>query len=178
MIPIAFMLALQAGGMVVDYLGKSEQIRLGKMGAKLEQEGIESNIQTSRLEAEQSSLEAMKQLRQNLGSQAAMMAARGIRSGSGNAVLFANESVGNFNANERIRNINQKGREAGLKAGKLLSTLHQKTFENNTWNEFRKSIVDKVGTSTFDAFGGGGASSFSGSKATSSGSYGLTKVRS
>lgn len=145
-IPIAFLLAAQASGMIVDYLGKNEQVRLGKLGAQVEQAGIESNIQNSRLEAEQESLESMKALRMNLGTQAAMMAARGTRSGQGNAVLFGNESVGNFNSNERIRKLNQRGREASLKAGKTISKLHQKTYESNTWNDFRKNVVSKLPT--------------------------------
>lgn len=150
--PIAFLLALQASGMVVDWLGKKEQARMGRMGAEIEQAGIESEIQTTRLQTEEDSLAAMKQLRQNLGTQAAMFAARGVASGAGSAMLFANESVGNFNADERVRRINQLGNEARLKAGKTLSTLHQKTTESKLWNEFGKSVINRVPTSP-DAWG-------------------------
>lgn len=145
--PIAFLLALQASGMVVDWLGKNEQVRLGKLGAEVEKAGIESNIQMSRLEAEEASLQSMKQLRQNLGTQMAVLAARGTRGDSSSAVFGTAESVGNFNADERIRKINQLGREASLRAGKTLSDLHQQTSVNNTWNEFRKNAISKVPTS-------------------------------
>ncbi len=145
--PLAFLLSLQASGMVIDWLGKNEQVRLGKMGAQVEQAGITANIQTSRLQTEEDSLESMKQLRANLGTQAAILAARGTRPGTMNSVLAMNESVGNFNANERLRKINQMGNEANLKAGKLISSLHEKTFENNTWNTFRTSVINKIPTS-------------------------------
>jgi len=145
--PLAFLLAMQASGMVVDWLGKNEQIRLGKMGAQIEEEGINANIQTSRLESEDASLQAMKQLRMNLGTQAAMLAARGVRSGTQTSVISMNTSVGNFNADERMRRINQIGREANLRAGKLTSQLHQKTFENNIRAEFRNNLFSKIPTS-------------------------------
>lgn len=145
--PIAFLLALQASGMVVDWLGKNEQVRLGKMGAEIEQAGIASNIQSSRLEAEEASLQSMKALRMNLGTQAAMLAARGTRSGAGSAVFSMNESIGNFNADERTRRINQLGNEAALKAGQTISTLHQKSFESKTFGEFRQNAINKVPTS-------------------------------
>ncbi len=145
-IPIAFLYALQASGMVVDYFGKQDQIRMSRIGAQIEQAGINSNIASSRLESEEGSLQSMRQLRQNLGTQAAMLAARGVRAGAGTAALFGNESIGNFNADERIRKINQLGNEANLRAGKLMSQFHEKTYENKTWNEFKNSIVDKIST--------------------------------
>lgn len=145
--PYAFLLALQASGMVFDWLGKNDQVRMSKLGAQVEQAGIASNIQSSRLETEDASLQSMKQLRMNMGTQAAMLAARGIRGGTSTTALFSNESLGNFNADERIRKINQVGREASLKAGITLSDLHQKTTANNLWGEFRQNVINKIPTS-------------------------------
>jgi hypothetical protein len=161
--PLAFLLALQASGMVLDYFGKQDQIRLARMGQQLEQAGIESNIATSRLSTEEQSLQSMKELRQNLGTQAAIFAARGQRSGQGSAALITNQSVANYNADERIRRINQSGTEANLRAGKLISQLHEKTYENDVWSEFRKSVFNKIPTSP---------SAYT----TAAGSFGLTKV--
>ena len=159
--PFSFLLALQASGMVMDWYGKSEQIRLGKMGEQIEQANINSNIATSRLQTEEDTLSSMKKLRQNLGSQAVMMAARGVRGPM--STVLSNESVGNFNADSRIRRINQMGNEAALRAQKLISNLHEKTFENNTWNEFRQGVINKIPTSpeAWNKIGG---------------SFGLTKV--
>ncbi len=145
--PIGFLLSLQAAGMVIDWMGKKDQIRMAKMGAQVEQAGIDANIQTSRLEAEDASLQSMKQLRMNLGTQAAILAARGVRSGTQSSVLAMNESVSNFNADERMRKINQMGNEANIRAGKTLSILHEKTFENNTWGDFRSHAFNTISTS-------------------------------
>jgi hypothetical protein len=145
-IQYALLLAMQAAGMVVDYMGNNEQVRLGKMGAEIEQAGINSNIASSRLQYEDESLQAMKQLRQNMGTQAAMLAARGTRPGAGTAALFGNESVGNFNADERMRKINFLSNQANLKAGVTLSKLHEKTFENTQWNTFKNNLINKIPT--------------------------------
>ena len=134
--PLAFLLAMQAAGMVVDWMGRSQQIALAQQGAQLEQQNIMDQIQTSRLQTEESSLQAMKQLRQNLGTQAAMLAARGTRSSAGSAVLIRNESISNFNADERIRRINQLANEARLKTGIQISQLHQEAYESQQKNEF------------------------------------------
>lgn len=157
------LLAMQASGMAIDWLGKREQIKMGRLGEKLEQASINSNIMASRLEAEDASLNALVQLRKNLGTQAAMFAARGTRAGAGNALGFMTESFSNFNADERIRKISQLGRETELRAGSVLSKLHQQTRENTIWGEFRKSIFDKIPTSP-DAYKSMGSS------------FGLSKV--
>lgn len=169
--PFAFLLALQASGMVIDWFGKRNQIELSRMGAKIEQAGIESNIYSARLEAEDAATQSMKQLRQNLGTQLAFAAAKGAGKGTTSTILLSNESVGNFNADQRIRRINLMGKEANLRAGQVLSKLHETSYENNIWNEFRQSAINKVGTLGFG--GSGSSSAFSGSKA---GGFGLTKV--
>ena len=140
------MLAAQGAGMIIDYMGRENQIELGRQGEAMQQQNISEQIQTSRLQTEDASLQAMKQLRMNLGTQAATLAARGIRSGAGTAALFGNESVGNFNADERIRKVNQRGNEAALKAGGMIASLHQQTAEANTWNEFRTNAINKIPT--------------------------------
>ncbi len=167
--PIAFLLAMQAAGMITDYIGKKEQARLGRMGEKIEQAGINASIYGSRLETEEASLQAMKQLRQNMGSQAALFAARGVRPGTPTTALFMNESIGNFNSDEKTRRINQSGREAELRAGIVMSKLHQKTNDNKIWNQFRQSSFNKLPSSpeAWDKISKG----FS-----AKGNYGLTKV--
>jgi hypothetical protein len=145
--PFAFLLSLQSAGMVFDWLGRRNQVEIGRMGERITQAGIESNIQMTRLESEDASLQAMKQLRMNLGSQAAIMAARGTRSGAGTALALSNQSVGNFNADERTRKVNQKAREASIRAGGVISSLHQKTNEAQIWSEFRNNIINKIPTS-------------------------------
>lgn len=155
----AFLLAMQAAGMVVDYIGTRGQIEQGRMGAKLEQAGIEANLQLTRLQSADESVNAMKELRQNLGTQAVMFASRGTRGNPISAVT----SVGNFQADERTRRMNLLGKEANLRAGKILSGLHQLTSETqlgqSMTNRFLQNIPsnpevwNKAGASVGKAFG-------------------------
>lgn len=159
--PLAFLLSLQAAGMIIDWFGKRNQIEMGRMGEKITQAGIESNIEMTRLESEDASLQNMKNLRMNLGAQAAWNAARGVRSGVGSALAVNTESIANFNADERARKINLGAKVAGLKAGIAMSKLHQGASEAKVWGEFSQNVINKIPTSSsaWSAFGksaGGG----------------------
>lgn len=145
-IPIAVMLAMQAGGMIIDYMGKESQMDLAKQGAQLQQRAIEEAIQFSRLQAQDESAQAMTNLRKTLGSQIAMFAARGIRAGSPTQALVTNESMANFNADERIRRINELVTESKLRAGQQISSMHDKTFRSQISNEFTTSVINKIPT--------------------------------
>lgn len=177
--PYAFLLALQAGGMVVDWLSTNDQNQLLKEGDQLNQAAITANIATSRLQFEDESLDAMKKLRMNLGTQMAMQAARGVRSGAGTAALLTNESLGNFNADQRIRKINELASENGLKAQGLMSSLNTQANINKNWNAFDNRVISKIPTSgtaysgLSEGFSGKNNYGFSTPKQTS---FGLSKV--
>lgn len=141
----AFLLALQAGGMVVDYLGKQKQVSTSKTAAALEQQQINQQITLSRLQYEEESVASLRELRQNLGTQMAISAARG--GGSSNSIIAMQESINAQGSDARIRKINQLSQEAALKTNKRLAELHQKTYENNIWNEFKSSLFEKIPTS-------------------------------
>jgi len=176
--PFAFLLALQAGGMVVDWLSTNDQNQLLKEGDTLNQAAITANIATSRLQFEDESLDAMKKLRMNLGTQMAMQAARGVSS-AGEGVLFSNESVGNFNADQRIRKINQLSTENGLKAQGLISSLNTQANIDKNWNAFDQRTIAKIPT-IGDAWSGIGkgfsAKNGYGFSTPKQANYGLTKV--
>jgi len=145
--PTTIYLAMQASGMIVDWFGKQDQMKLAGMGDQLNQASITNNIASSRLESEDQSLQSMKQLRMNLGSQLAVEAARGVRSGAGNSVIASNESVGNFNADERMRKINLSNNINNQKANSLISKLHTQTYNNDVTNQFRDSVLNRLPTS-------------------------------
>lgn len=144
--PYALLLAMQAAGMVTDWFGTRNQQRIGDMGARLQQAGIEADIQQTRLEAEDASLQAMKDLRRNLGTQAAVFAARGTRPGAGSALSLSTESIGNFNSDERMRRMNQLGRETALRAGKSIAKLNQQSTNANLWKGFASRTLNTFGT--------------------------------
>lgn len=141
--PFALLLAMQAAGMVVDYLGTKNQQDFADMGAKVQQAGIEANIYQTRLESEDASLQALKGLRQNLSAQAAVFAARGGRPTIG----ALTQSVGEFKADERMRRMNLIGKENELKAGGTISKLNQAGANTKMWQSFSQRSLNRFPSS-------------------------------
>lgn len=143
---LAFLLAAQAAGMAIDYLGTLSSSQEAKQAAALKRREIEKQIMYSRIATADESLRAMQGLRKNLGSQMAMFAARGVAPGPSTA-LFTTESLSNFGADERIRKINQAMTESQLRAEQKISKVQENTFQNNTWNDFTRRSVNRIPTS-------------------------------
>ncbi len=145
--PFAFLLAMQASGMVVDYLGTRQQADFMRMGAQLQQAGIESQMEMTRLSSEDASLQAMKQLRQSMGAQLAIFGARGTNPSAGSAFSLLTQNIGNFNADERTRRMNLLGRLNELKANKTISMLDQSSQTSKLWQSFAQRSFNRFPTS-------------------------------
>lgn len=145
--PFELLLAMQAAGMITDYFGTQNQADLMNMGMKLQQAGIEANIEQNRVESADASLNAIKQLRQTMGSQIAVMAARGTSTAGGSAVSLLNENVSNFNADERIRRLNMLGRENQLRGGLAISKLQNSSDVSKLWQGFASRTFNKFPSS-------------------------------
>lgn len=144
--PIAILLAMQAAGMIVDYMGTQQQKAYGQLGTQLDQAALDSNLELTRVEGADNSLQAMKKLRQNLGTQAAVFAARGTRGDAGSALSIGQTSISNFNTDERTRRMNLLSKEAQLRAGKILSGLHQLTSETQLGQSMTSRFLNKLPT--------------------------------
>ena len=145
--PLALLLAMQAAGMIVDYAGVKQQQRLGNMGQKVQEAGLESNIYQTRLQAEDESLRSMQDLRKNLGSQIAVFAARGTSLAGGSALSVFNESINNFNTDERMRRMNLLGRENELRAGGSIAKLNQQASNQKLWSSFASRSLNRFPSS-------------------------------
>jgi hypothetical protein len=165
--PFSFLLALQASGMVIDFFGSLTQKRLGDMAYKIQQQGIEANIYQTRLETEDASLQAMQQLRKNMGTQMAVMAARGTSTAAGSALAISNEGLSNFNTDERMRRLNQLGRENELRAGGSIAKLNQSAQNSKLWQSFASRTLNRFPTSPYG---------FGGKSSNPNRSFGLTPI--
>jgi hypothetical protein len=145
--PIYLLLAMQAAGMITDFFGTRSQDQLMKMGMKVQQAGIEADVAMTRLESQDASLQAMKQLRQTMGTQIATMAARGTAAGAGSAFMLLNESQANFNADERIRKLNLLGKENQLRANAAISRLQYSGDSSKLWQGFAQRTINRFPTS-------------------------------
>lgn len=146
--PYALLLAMQAAGMVTDFLGTRNQADLMNQGMKVQQAGIAANIEQTRLETEDASLQSMKSLRQTLGTQIATFAARGTSTAAGSATSLLNENFANFNADERMRRLNQVGKENQLRAGGLISRLQNSGDTSKLWQGFASRTFNSFPTNS------------------------------
>lgn len=144
--PVALLLAMQAAGMITDLIGTRNQANLMNLGMKVQQAGIEANIEQNKLETADASLQAMKQLRQSLGTQIAVYAARGTSTAAGSAATTLNESFTNFNADERMRRLNALGKETGMRGQGLISRLQNSADINNLWKGFATRTFNRFST--------------------------------
>lgn len=142
----AFLLSMQAAGMVTSLFGAKSQEKYIKLGRQLEQGQYETNLQAIKLQSAESSLDEMKQLRQNIGTQIAVQAAKGNRGGSSYSGI--KQSVGNFDSDERTRRMNLLAKESELRANHVLSGLHSLQSETELGQSLTKSFLNTVQTST------------------------------
>ncbi len=136
----AFLLSMQAAGLISGLFESQSKQKMIRQGRDLEKAAIDTNLEALNYEYQEQSLASMKQLRQNLGDQIAMNAARGTKQGQGGTVIQAESSIGNYNSDERVRRMNLLAKEANLRAQNVLSGLH--TLESET----------QLGRQTLDLF--------------------------
>jgi len=129
--------------MITDFFGMKQQQQFSKMGLKIQQAGIEANIYQTRLQSEDESLQAMIDLRKNLGTQIAVFAARGTSMIGGSSVSLFQESIGNFESDERMRRMNLLGRENELRAGGTLAQLNQSANNSKLWQGFASRTINR-----------------------------------
>jgi len=141
---MGFLLAMQAAGSIIDWRQTKSNQKLIQMGRTLENAAFESNLEALKLESSQASLSEMQDLRQNLGSQIAMQAARGTATGAGSAASLQNKSISTANQDERTRRLNLLSKEANLRANNVLSGLHTLRSETELGQNLTKRLVNNL----------------------------------
>lgn len=115
---MSFLIAMQAAGMVSSYLSAQGKKKLIQAGADLEQSQFEMNLQALKLQNTQESLVAIKNVRQNIGTQIAINASRNSRGSSSYAGI--NQSMNAYNTDERMRAINLLTKSTSLMGENVL----------------------------------------------------------
>ncbi len=138
----AFLLSMQAAGLVTSFFGKKSQMKTIELGRKLEQEQFSTNMQAIKLESSEASLDEMKQVRENIGSQIVTNAARGNRGGT--SYLGIDESAHNLETDERKRRMNLMAKESQLRAGNILSGLHTLDSETQLGQSLFKDVLNTL----------------------------------
>lgn len=147
----AFLVAMQAAGSIMDWQETQNQKKLIAMGRQLEQKSFETNLEAIQLESSEASLMEMKQLKENLGSQIAMNAARGTSSAAGTAQTKIQGAQSDFNADERVRRMNLLTREAALRGNNVISGLHTLQSETQLGQNLTKRLMSNISTGEIGA---------------------------
>lgn len=134
--PVTIMLAMQAAGMVTSYFMNKSADKIAEAGQRLTNASIDSNIALSKTQAAEQSTNAMDNLRRTLGSQIAIQTARGTSVGQGSSATIMNNSIGEFNQDQKDINLNELYKEANLRSQGIMSSLKSDTASNQRWNTF------------------------------------------
>ena len=137
-----FLFAMQAAGLVVSKRQMKMKQEYINMGKDLQQAQYEANLEAIRLQSSEASLNEMVDLRKNIGTQIANNAAKGNRGGSSYGAI--NESVHNFDEDERIRRLNLMANESELMANNVLSSLHILESETQLGQAMTKQVLNTI----------------------------------
>lgn len=143
-------LAFQAAGLIGGYKGMQSNLRMTTQAAQLEKQQNAMNMQAIKNQSAQASLEAMKDLRKNMGYQLATQTARGTEM-QGSALALLHESEVNFNNDEQIRRMNTLAKEADLRAAGVISGMHTFAAQSKLKSDFFNSAL-KMGIADINAF--------------------------
>ena len=142
----SFLLAMQAAGLVTSLFGAKSQEKYIKLGRQLEQEQFNTNLQAIKVQSAEGSLEEMRQLRQNIGSQIVIQAARGNRGASSYSGISKASYA--FDQDERNRRLNLLAKESELRANHLLSGLHSLQSETQLGQSLTSSFLNTFQTTS------------------------------
>lgn len=137
-----FLFAMQAAGLIVSKRESKNQLEMIKIGRDLEKAQYSANLENIRLASSEESLSEMIALRKNLGTQIANNAAKGNRGGSSYNTI--NESVHNFDEDERVRRLNLLSQESQLRAADIVSGLHTLESETELGQAMNKKVLDTI----------------------------------
>lgn len=152
----AGLVAIQIAGTMMSVFQGSNQRSIMEAGRAVEHDQMLTNLQMLSAQSAQASLAEMKQLRENIGSQIAIQAARGTAGGSGSAASLQARSKGKFGEDEQTRRLNLLAKQSSLKAADALSGFNTLAGETQLGQKVSEKIFNTIGSkSTTDFFFGG-----------------------
>jgi len=144
----AFLLSMQAAGAITSIYDANNKKKLIQMGRDLETAATETNLEAIRTQSAQESLEELKALRQNIGTQIVLNAAKGVSSGAGSALTNIEASKSNYLKDEKTRRLNLLMKENQLRAANVLSGLHTLTSETQLGQSLTNQIFNNLPVSS------------------------------
>lgn len=99
------------------------------------------------MQAEDETVEGLKQLHQTLGTQIALSAASGKSFAGGSGAVLINESIHNFNDDEKNRKLNTLAKTNQLRGEGLISRLQNSADTSRLWQGFAQRTINRFSTS-------------------------------
>ena len=142
----AYLLAMQAAGLVSSFIGAHDQQKMIRLGRTLETEQLETNLKAIKVQSLDASVTELKQLRANMGTQIAINAARG--TGRGSSAWALTFGQGAYENDERKRRMNLLAKESDLRANGVLSGLHSLQAETELGRNLLSKTFDTLQTTS------------------------------
>ncbi len=112
------LMGAQAAGFGINLWGTSQANRMIGMGANLDKQALDLRMEQNTLASTEAAIANQERLRETIGLQAAMFAARGQRGGAGTAAAIQNKSLIDFGREERSRQMNLMFAQSNIKGQK------------------------------------------------------------
>ena len=141
-----FLLSMQAAGAIVSMWSAHSADKQIRQGRAMEQAGIEMNMAANNYEFQEASLSSMQQLRQNLGTQAVMQAARGNAAGTQTSVAGVEKSISAAKGDVEAKRMRMLAKEAELRASNILSGLHTLKSETELGRRLGSDMFEVAST--------------------------------
>jgi len=117
------LLGAQAAGIATSIFANESQNRIGKAGLGVDRAQLALRMEQETLAATQETLFDLQNLRETLSTQAAIMGARGQRTGVGTAHAITQKSLNAYGQDENARRINKGFRESYLNSMSRLKRI-------------------------------------------------------
>jgi hypothetical protein len=117
--------AAQAAGFAVNLWGKKKQERYTNMGAEIERNELNLQLQREQLASTEEAIANTERLAEVMATQRAIFASRGVQSGQGSARALATKTIGVYNADERARQLSMGFRKHQIESTQRISKINQ-----------------------------------------------------
>jgi len=138
---LSFYVAMQAAGAIGSFLDTQSRIQMLQLGKSVDDAMYNANMATIEANAAKGSQASMDALRENLGTQLVVQAARGT-GGGGTAGALANKSVKSTQEDLAQGRLNLMAQKANLKTQHIKSGLEVLASETQLGQQFRKEVFD------------------------------------
>jgi|GEM_PF-5035214 len=145
-------LAMMAAGAVTQGVSANSSKKYRKLGMQLDDAALASNLELLNAASEAESVAAIDSLRESLGTQTAIMAARGMATDSSQAVAISQKSNQKFAQDERFRTLNTMSKAIDLKSGNVKSYIDMMAKNRKDVTDIGVNALKNIPVSSLESY--------------------------